>query len=237
MAGQTQVPYEGDRKPGGDSPSACTTGEEAGRGRRSLQREERRRAFRFLFFSALFFPLLRVASPPAIFRGDFSLGAISHPRRAPADVAAWAVDSDSTPQRSRTKPSLIIRSVFLSLSLPFFARILHENVCFTWTRRRGEMPRSRFRFSRCGLQGKSKEIAHMEHGSFTAGSCANARTFFSLFFFLTCYICRTAKYGSSMFMERGNNVHVVRNGAYVRTLRHSAYEINQVVPICRELEQ
>lgn len=107
----------------------CTTGEEAGRGRRSLQREKRRRAFRFLFFSA-FFPLLRVASPPAIFRGDFSLGAISHLRRAPADVAAWAVmDSNSIPQRSGTKPSLIVRTVFISFTPSLRAKnVFHVDV-------------------------------------------------------------------------------------------------------------
>lgn len=94
MAGQTQV---GDRKPGGDSPIRVHNRRRS-RAWSSFRCNARSGVARFLFFSAFFF-LFSVASSLAIFCGDFSLGAISHLRCAPADTAVWAVmDSNSIPQ-------------------------------------------------------------------------------------------------------------------------------------------
>lgn len=133
-----RYPYERDRRPGGDSPSMCITGEEAGRGRHSLQREKRLRAFRFLFFSAFFLS----SASRALSR---SVAAISRSRRnissATRSRGRRGVGGNGHEQHPAMIQDETESNLFLFLSLLLFVRILRETY-FTWTFRRGEIPHS-----------------------------------------------------------------------------------------------
>jgi len=175
------VSHGGGRKPGGDSPRVvCTTGEGAGRGRRSLQREKRRRA-RSVFFSS---PLFSSSSPRrelfAIFRGDLSLGAISHLRRVPANTAVWAA-SRNDPRRDQDTNRPFVHFVLL---LSFFLSS-HCSLLRKVSTSRGRFAVTRFLIIPRFLWCDSRDPARKSRAWNTVrGSCANTQQWnsFSLFF-------------------------------------------------------